>query len=338
MKKKSSGSFNLNELASSISEEIQKSEILVNPPSDELRLKSYWNIGKIIHSKIKSLDLNEETITQIYDKVSKKLSVAVRSIYYSVRFHEYYPVYSKIPVQLNWSMIKVLASVPSPDLRSEIEGLILTGNYSARSLGELLKKNKEDLTEFIHSNLTLSDGIPFHYSVIQRSGKQCLDLGFKTYLYDYQKELSGFTPDSIVRVESRKSDYQFIQADISKEAIYTYKAFIDEVIDGDTLKVSIDLGFKVVVSQIVRLYKIDCPEVFSEPGLKARKYVMKKLSKLDFVCIKTYKKDKYSRYLADLFYLPDMDSKTSLDDIIKNGVYLNQELIDEGLANKYYIR
>jgi hypothetical protein len=39
------------------------------------------------------------------------------------------------------------------------------------------------------------------------------------------------------------------------------------------------------------------------------------------------------RYLVDVFYLPASDD---VYDISANGNYLNQELIDEGLAERYW--
>jgi len=46
---------------------------------------------------------------------------------------------------------------------------------------------------------------------------------------------------------------------------------------------------------------------------------------------KTYRADKYSPYLADIFYLP---GETSSQKIISKGFFLNQQLIDNDLAIK----
>ena len=73
------------------------------------------------------------------------------------------------------------------------------------------------------------------------------------------------------------------------------------------------------------------------PLLKVKKqknFVEDKLSTLDFIDIKTYRPDKYSRYLVDVFYSNEFDDLSS---IINNGNFLNQELLDNNLAFKYYI-
>jgi len=50
-----------------------------------------------------------------------------------------------------------------------------------------------------------------------------------------------------------------------------------------------------------------------------------------FVAIKTYWRDKFNRYLADVLYDKD---ETDLTTLVANGKFLNQELLDKGLAVK----
>ena len=48
---------------------------------------------------------------------------------------------------------------------------------------------------------------------------------------------------------------------------------------------------------------------------------------------KTYSRDIYLRYLADVFYLPNNEDVNA---VLKKGKYLNQKLIDDGLADRYW--
>lgn len=125
-----------------------------------------------------------------------------------------------------------------------------------------------------------------------------------------------------------------------QESSYVYKAVIDDVIDGDTLILKIDLGFQVHKEQRVRLAGLDCPEMDSKEGKKAFEYVRQEMANLDYVIIKTEKIDMYGRYLGHIFYDPNnlktewkkRKSKKNERNIFKTGNYLNQELINEGLA------
>ena len=116
------------------------------------------------------------------------------------------------------------------------------------------------------------------------------------------------------------------------EATYVYKAAVENVIDGDTLLLRIDLGFQVLKEQRLRLAEIDCPAMDEEGGQEAYEFVKDQLSKIEFVMVKTNKIDIYGRYVGHIFY---SFKETNKDKIFREGRYLNEELLGKGLAGKY---
>jgi len=102
---------------------------------------------------------------------------------------------------------------------------------------------------------------------------------------------------------------------------------IKRVVDGDTLDVVFDLGFKIFTQQRVRLARIDTPELRSkdqqerEKAHKAKNYVEDKLKEYKELKVVTYKTGKFGRFLVDVFI---------------DGKNLNNELIEKGLA-KFYV-
>jgi len=104
--------------------------------------------------------------------------------------------------------------------------------------------------------------------------------------------------------------------------LYTYKAVITSVYDGDTVTADVDLGFRVWIrGEKLRLHRIDAPEVrgVERPlGLISRDWLREKVLGKD-VIIKTQKdkRGKYGRYLVD---------------IILDGKNVNDWLVEEGLA------
>lgn len=108
-----------------------------------------------------------------------------------------------------------------------------------------------------------------------------------------------------------------------------YKAVVDRVIDGDTLILQIDLGFEVWKEQRVRLAEIDTPAVDKQGGKEAYRFVLNEMAKTDFVTVKTIKTDIYGRYVGHIFYSLKPMGKSSM---FLKGTYLNQELLDRGLA------
>jgi endonuclease YncB( thermonuclease family) len=114
------------------------------------------------------------------------------------------------------------------------------------------------------------------------------------------------------------------------DATYVYRAVVDKVIDGDTLLLRIDLGFQVWKEQRIRLADIDCPAMDEEKGRKACAFVREQMAKTDFVMVQTHKIDIYGRYVGHVFY--SLSQETDKLKIFKEGRYLNQELVEKGLA------
>jgi len=113
------------------------------------------------------------------------------------------------------------------------------------------------------------------------------------------------------------------------KASYTYPAQVESVVDGDTIWAIIDCGFDTFIREKLRLHRIDTPELDTAPGEKARRYVRRVLKASPRIVVRIHSYDKYARYLADIFYLP---GEISYERIRSDGLYLNQELLDKGLA------
>jgi micrococcal nuclease len=102
--------------------------------------------------------------------------------------------------------------------------------------------------------------------------------------------------------------------------MYTYKGTVVNVVDGDTVDVDIDLGFKLTARLRLRLNGIDTPER-GQPGYAdAATYVAEQTYGKPIV-VHTFKASKFGHYLARII-LPD------------NRV-LNDDLVELGYAKPY---
>jgi micrococcal nuclease len=114
--------------------------------------------------------------------------------------------------------------------------------------------------------------------------------------------------------------------------MYEYYVYsLDKVVDGDTIDVTIDLGFDIKYSSRVRLAGIDTPESRTRDleekalGLEAKEYLKKRLKDAKRIVIKTEKLDstgKYGRILGWLF----LDDETNS---------VNNQMIMRGYAWQY---
>lgn len=95
--------------------------------------------------------------------------------------------------------------------------------------------------------------------------------------------------------------------------------YCTNVVDGDTIDVEIDVGFDFKTTQRLRLMGIDTPER-GEPGFMEATLFVSDICLNRNIQIRTYKKDSFGRWLADVF---------------SQEVFLNSLLIQEGLAKPY---
>ncbi|MCP5468808.1 MAG: thermonuclease family protein [Deltaproteobacteria bacterium] len=102
--------------------------------------------------------------------------------------------------------------------------------------------------------------------------------------------------------------------------------------DVDTLEALLDQGFRSWHRDTFRLRGINGPEIHGpehELAMQGKIFLEEKLKNAALILIKTYKTDKYGRYIADVIYHPVWTDPAK---VFKEGIYLNQELLDEGLV------
>ena len=112
--------------------------------------------------------------------------------------------------------------------------------------------------------------------------------------------------------------------------MYTYFVkSVDRVVDGDTIDISIDLGFDLTKKERVRLAGIDTPEKRTkdskekEMGYQATEFLEMHLMEATKLTVRTEKDGKFGRMLGWL-YKTDTDTMS-----------INQIMIDKGYAWSY---
>ena len=104
-----------------------------------------------------------------------------------------------------------------------------------------------------------------------------------------------------------------------EKQLYMYKAYVENVVDGDTVDITLDHGFNVYSKQRVRLLSVDTPERGQENYHQATEFTKSKLLNQN-VIVQTYKTDSFGRYLANIFYLEN-----------DKYISISQELTNKGL-------
>ena len=111
--------------------------------------------------------------------------------------------------------------------------------------------------------------------------------------------------------------------------MYTYKAKLDRVIDGDTIDANIDLGFDVTIHKRIRLTGIDTPESRTRDleekarGLASKARLVELLDEGDFI-LESREVGKFGRVLGTIYT------------IAEESININDTLVEEGYAVEYY--
>lgn len=238
--------------------------------------------------------------------------------------------------------------------RIEDEGLTQNANYQnllLESLERDLKIDKNTLSRALRLYRSYPNGVQdglswSHYRRLITIN----DEGSRQFLTNQVKE-GGWSVRQLESSIKDLNDGKFVDKELlvsenaSKNSAkikrptdpsYLYKAKIINVVDGDTLILNIDLGFKVIKEQRVRLTQIDASEMKTEAGQKSHHYLRDLCASIDEIAVKTNKVDIYGRYLADVFYLPvEAKRGTTQSDIFSNGIYLNAKIVKDGMAKVY---
>ena len=331
--------------------------------------ETYWKVGKYISNFLLHGEDRAQYGEKVYEKLSQDLKIGAKTLERAVRFSREFPI-PTAQSKLRWTHYYELLAIPDQTTRDQLAQKTVHQNLSTRDLQkEVFKKGLRQRTIDITPptvTLPLSRGKLFTYRIIESQklappqGSVIVDCGFNVWREILLDRTFKVNPKAIYESVKGGEDYQLRLCEATAKELFTYKALVEKVIDGDTLWVNIDCGFNTWVRQKLRLRAIDAPEIATKQGRVAKRFVQKILSACEFIIVKTYQSDKYDRYLADIFYVPPSSTfKKVVQEkpadaprppkgeagvtsepwdparVAAEGIYLNQELLNERLVVKW---
>jgi len=301
-----------------------------------------WETGKRIVEEEQNGQMRAQYGARLIPELSKELSkmhgpgFSTRNLANMRRFYQSHQIL-QAPAKLNWTDYVELLPVKDEKIRKRLEQRVLKENLNSRQLRRVVRAvrkaqghkstgTQEDKTS---AKCQAASDLP----PLKRPGDLKLNT-FSTIVDDSvdleQDEVlvdCGFFVNWPVKKDALK------QVTVTDKPSFTYAAIIDRVVDGDTLRVVIKAGFRIIVREKLRLRGINTSELGTPEGDAAKKYVSKLLPKGSVIVLKSHKckTDTYGRFVADVFYL---SGAQDAEEILKAPVYLNQQLLDEGIATR----
>lgn len=99
--------------------------------------------------------------------------------------------------------------------------------------------------------------------------------------------------------------------------LYSYRATVVRVVDGDTVEFDIDLGFHLSLRAKMRLANIDAPEMNTDEGKAAKDFLTTFLGDAPKGVLTSHSLDKYGRVLGD--FMPDHSQQSIAQIMIQSG-------------------
>jgi hypothetical protein len=310
------------------------------------KVEMAWRIGKLVQ---KNLSKNSQSGygDHLIKQLARDTGLSETVLY---KMNSFYKTYKKLPKdddRLNWSHYRVLAGIKKQEERKYLQELTLQNGWDSDQLQLEVSKSKDGAKpakskdkpskseEIKPKKIIPVRGKLFNYKIakLPKLSDYFFDCGFGIFQKIEQKIPKNLrVEDAIVTSEKNKNSYEIKKSGISAKQLHCYKARLERVVDGDTIRVILDLGFGIFHTEILRLRAISAAELDTAEGKKSSAVLSKVLKNVEFLVIKTSKTDIYGRYVADVFFAQGKTSE-KLDDLQKiadEGIYLNQLLLDLG--------
>ena len=366
---KTISALNYNQLVRDVRKEMETGRRGLETAYRRQVVVTHWNIGRIL-SGVMPDEKPSAANAAVMKRLAKDFGRPNGFFYSLLKFYRYYPRLPK--TDLTWVHYLHLLGVDDAQKRRALELKVIADGISTNRLKTMLAKPPRPmrLPSAEAGRLTFERGRLYHYEAVANprfpvgEGRVLADIGFSIEREVPAAAGTVFHTGYVLRAVKKDEAYTVKISTQDKTRLYTYAAYCERVIDGDTVLARVDLGFRTWITQKLRLRGIDCPERTTSLGEKALRFVRDRLKDCgNRMVVKTYKDDKYGRMLADVFYAsrhpesamritegrtkdlkkrsnnntshvprPTSYVETDPETVAEKGTYLNQQLLDEGLA------
>lgn len=269
----------------------------------QAKVREAWKTGTLIEEHISE---NHATVIDgehVTRRLAKQLGMSYSLLNRMRNFARAYPGAAP-ETSLSWNDYILLSRVLDIQKREEMAAAAEKENWSYAHLAREVRAWRSQNGAADDSGKLPEIPLPKTgiYPWVMIDGKKYYGLGFSAYLEKSRVPEAEIPPGK----------------GAGEENFHTYDAVVTRVVDGDTFRARITVGFGIVVNQRVRLRRVDAPEIQTEEGLDAKALLEKILARdQGRILLQTHGVDQHGRTLADVWV---------------SGRPVDQELLDADLA------
>ncbi|MBN2717590.1 MAG: thermonuclease family protein [Deltaproteobacteria bacterium] len=238
------------------------------------------------------------------------------TIRYMRKFAQSYRL-EQIHPQLTFSHYCVLLSVADDERRQSLENRAINEKLSRRQLQKLVSQSHKSSSEAYLFPLTPRQGRVNIGKVVHIKGATApmLDVGFGI---EYQPTASAIKHLPCGAFVHRGDNGRWTAVNCDPTERYCYRGTVAGIIDGDTVKMRIQLSATIYITERFRLRGVDAMEMDTREGKRACRALTRMVANVSEFTVYTYHTDRYGRYIADL--------------VTADGLYINRHLVERGYA------
>lgn len=291
---------------------------------NQAKVNEAWKMGTVIEKHLMENHYDRYAGEKITTKLAKRLVISHSQLNRMRKFSQLYPAGPPVS-SLSWHDYILLLGISDPKQRNALAAAAEKENWTHDHLMREIRQWRSAHSGAVDDSGKLPEiqmpkvGI---YPWVMIGDKKYYNLGFNAFLEKARIPENEIPPGK----------------GAGEENFHTYEAQVTRVVDGDTFRARIQVGFGIVVEQRVRLKRIDAPEIQTEEG-RAAKALLEKILARDHgkIILQTFGMDQHGRSLANVFVCSARSDKASADGTRTTGdecqgKSVDQEILDADLA------
>ncbi len=200
----------------------------------------YWRIGKVISKDILVNQTRANYGDHLFKNLAAQLGKSKEVLHKAVKFYEAFPIVST-STQLGWSHYEALSTIKDGAERKRYYRQAIEKGWSVRELRRNLNRDvkAKENQPLVTPQLTIKRG-QLHTCRIKEVAREDgtflgVDCGFHIYRRVPFIGLRSPKAKDIVTAAGTAGEYRFKLSSVKKTQLFTYKAVVENVVDGDSV-------------------------------------------------------------------------------------------------------
>jgi endonuclease YncB( thermonuclease family) len=299
-------------------------------------LELYWSIGKCIYQVDQKGNIHAAYGNGVMKKLAGHFTVKYGAGFSQQNLRRMLQLYLQFPKSpapgiFKWTSFVEILPIKDQEKRRQLLRRAQEEDLPCRVVRTLVRHERAEGRMYTKTADTISQ---------EKNGVRIKRLrkprGVQLFTYRRVPKERFLPPRGYVAIDCGFSAYRILPRKDAPRCVekpaYTYAATVTNVVDGDTLRITINAGYDVAIDTRVRVRGVNAAEISTPEGRTVKRKVQALLPCGSTIVVKTSGRDLYGRYRADVWFSDDGRCDEP-ELILRKGTYLNRYLLEHGLVD-----